>query len=74
MQHVEKHGCVETVFARRDRFEPLRESVVQGDDHREGGNQAHGFMRRRRIPPGGDQITSDVSRERRAAMRSASIG
>jgi hypothetical protein len=74
MQHVEKIGRVEKVFARRDRFEPLTESVVQGDDHREGGNQAQGFLPRRRIPPGCDRITSDVSRERRAAMRSASIG
>ena len=73
MQHVEKIGCVEKVFARRDRFEPLRESLVQGDDHREGGNQAQGFLPRRCNPLGCDRITSDVSRDAQA-MRSASIG
>ena len=66
MQHVEKVRCVEKVFARLDRFEPLRESVVHGHDHRQGGNQAQRFLPRRRRPEAGDQNTGDVSRERSA--------
>jgi hypothetical protein len=66
MQHVEKVGCVEKVFARRDRFEPLRESVVHGHYHRKGGNQAQGLLPRRRHLAASDGNTGDVSIERPA--------
>ena len=58
---------MEKVFARHDRFESLRESVVNGHDHWKCGNQAHGLLPRRRRPAAGDRNTGDVSRERSAS-------
>jgi len=74
MQHVEKIGCVEKVFARRDRFEALRESVVRGDDHREGGTRRKASCRAAAFPwaATGSAVTSLVTDAQ--AMRSASMG